>query len=203
MKSAHAPSRPGGYSVIELMTIVSVAATLFAVAVPALDSLALNERRTVLVNELLATLQHARNDAALRGQAVIVCGIVDSNRNGALDPPERRCAGRSWTDGWIVGFWQDANGDNRVDTNELSLLREHLTGASGRFTVNTGNFTATPPVAPAGTAVLKTFSLRSSNGTITICDHRGARQARAIILPPNGHPRISAKRADGTPLICP
>ena len=192
-----------GYSVLELMLAVSIASALAAVGVPAFTNLTLDSHRTTLTNELLGGLLLARSEAVKRGQNVIVCGLSDANRNGVLDPFERRCAGRDWTDGWMLGAWDDVNHDNAVGADEVTALRIFLTGESGRMTVTTGNFTATPPVAPAGTAVMKIFGRRSNNGTITICDRRGSRQARAIIISPNGRARVSARRSDGSALICP
>ena len=192
-----------GYSVLELMLTVAVAGVLAAVGVPTFTNLALDSRRTAVANELLADLVLARGEAIKRGQPLVVCGISDSNRNGSLDPAERHCAGHDWTDGWMVGTWADLNHDGVVGSDELSPLRESLTGAAGRLTVIAGNFSASPPVGPAGTAVIKGFSRRSSNGTITLCDRRGPRQARAVIVSPNGRARVSATRPDGSAPVCP
>jgi len=203
IKCAAAPGRAGGHSLFDLMTTLSVAGALACVAVPSLDTLVLNERRTAVVNDLLRTLLLARSETAKRGRPLVVCGVADSNGNGALDPVEQRCTGHDWSYGWLVGTWNDADGNAVVGPGELTPLRTFQTGAGGRFTVRAGNFTASPPVAPPGTLLIKEFGRRTSNGTITVCDRRGARHARAVIVSSVGRARASPIRADGKPLACP
>lgn len=204
MNNKRSAARKGGYSLVELMVTLSVAATLAAVAVPAFGTLVQDHRRTTIVNELMATLMFARSEAAKRGRPVVVCGFDDANGNGSLDPAEQRCSGHDWSDGWIAAAWNDADGDGVVDDAELAEapLRQHVIDR-GQVTVTAGNFTVTPPVAPAGTAVLKPFAQRCGNGTITVCDRRGAGAARAIIVSANGRSRITTRNSAGQPLACP
>jgi len=197
------PGRSGGYSLVELMAVVSIAGALSALAIPGFHTLILDNRRTTAVNELMATLLLARAEAIKRGQPVVVCGVRDADGDGILDTAERTCAGRNWSSGWVVGAWSDANGDRVVDPGELEVLRAHFFDSPTVVTVTAGSFAAQPPVAPAGTAVFKPFSSRSANGTITLCDRRGATHARGIIVSGSGRSRVTARRADGLPLACP
>lgn len=204
MKCAAAPGPAGGYTLVELMTALCIVGVVMSYALPSMDSLVLNERRTAVINDLLVTLMVARSETAKRhSRPLVVCGVDDRNRNGNLDPAELRCAGRDWTDGWMIATWNDADGNAAVGPDEFEALRVFQTGAAGRFTVTTGNFTASPPVAPAGTMLIKAFGRRTSNGTITFCDRRGPAGARAVIVSPLGRARVSSTRADGTPLRCP
>ena len=204
MKRATAPGRAGGYTLIELTAVVCIAGVLASVAIPSLNTLVLDGRRTAAVNDLLTTLLLARSETIKRGgRPLVVCGLNDGNGNGVLEPEERRCAGHDWTDGWMLGTWNDANGNATVDAGEFEALRVFQTGASGRLTVTAGNFTASPPVGPAGTMLIKAFGRRTSNGTITICDRRGPPDARGVIVSSLGRARVSSRRADGTPLRCP
>lgn len=200
-KSATAPGRPGGFSLFELLTTLSIAGVLASVAVPSLESLVLDGRRTAAVNDLLLTLLMARSETAKRGRSLVVCGVADSNGNGQIDPDERRCAGHDWSAGWLVGTWNDVDGDSVVDPPELAPLRV-FNGVAG-LRVTAGNFTASPPVSPQGTMLIKQFGRRTSNGTITVCDRRGARHARAVIVSSFGRARASPTRANGAPLTCP
>jgi type IV fimbrial biogenesis protein FimT len=199
-----AARRPGGYTLVELMLGVAIAATLASVALPSLGAFVQNNRRAAVVNELVATLLFARSEAIKRGEPVIVCGFHDTNRNGMLDPPEQTCGGRSWSEGWFSASWSDHDQDRTVDAGELreGTVRYYLNGSRG-VKIATGNFLATPPVKPAGTAVIEPFLSRSSNGTITVCDSRGSAAARAVIIPPNGRPRVSGRKSSGAALDCP
>ena len=204
MNNKRSAARKGGYSVVELMVTLSVAATLATLTVPALGTLVQDQRRTTVVNELMATLMFARTEAAKRGRPVVVCGLRDANGNGLLDPGERRCSGHDWSDGWMAAAWNDADGDGTIDDSELGEAPLRLYANDFEpVSVIAGNFTVTPPVAPAGTAVLKPFALRCGNGTITVCDRRGPGAARAVIVSSNGRSRITGRNSAGGPLTCP
>jgi type IV fimbrial biogenesis protein FimT len=197
-------ARVGGYTFVEVLATLCIAGIVVAWAVPSLDTMVLDGRRTAVVNDLLLTLLAARSETAKRkGQPLVACGFDDRDGDGMLDPDEQRCAGYDWSDGWMLGTWHDADADGTVDPPEFAPVRVFQTGAGGRLAVTAGNFTASPPVRPAGTMLIKAFGRRTSNGTITICDRRGAAAARAVIVSPLGRARVSSTRADGTPLRCP
>jgi type IV fimbrial biogenesis protein FimT len=193
----------GGQTLVELIATLGIVGVLASVAVPAFERILLDSRRTAVVNEIVTALLLARTEAIKRRQPVVACGVRDGNGNGILEPAERACAGYDWTQGWIVGAWRDADGDGFVDPAELTVLREHLTDAGSGVVVSAGPFTATPPVAPAGTTVLKPFGQRSGNGSVTVCDRRGGSHARAIIVAGSGRTRVASKTSAGGPLRCP
>jgi len=201
-KCAAAPARAGGQSLLELMVSLAIAGVLASVAVPSFQRLLLDSRRTAVVNDLVAALYFARTEAIKRRQPVIACGVHDANGNGRLEPGERACAGPDWSDGWIVAAWHDADGDQAVEPAELTVLREHATGGDLGITIDGGPFTATPPVTPAGTTVLRPFGQRSANGTVTVCDRRGPAHARGVIVGGSGRTRVSSRTAAGGPLDC-
>jgi type IV fimbrial biogenesis protein FimT len=194
----------GGYTLVELACVLAIAGIVASVALPSLGALALDQRRTAVVNELVNTLRLARSETLKRGgRALVACGVLDQDGDGRLAADELACAGRDWSDGWVLAAWDDADGDARVDAGELTALRAFQTHARGHLAVTAGNFTASPPVAPAGTLLIKSFGKRTSNGTITVCDRRGPEAARAVIVSSVGRARVSATRADGSALACP
>lgn len=192
-----------GYSVIELMTVLSVTATLAAMAIPTYNGMSKDNRRAAVANELLRTLALARLEAAKRGRTVVACGVVDANGNGQLDEAERACLGRDWTAGWMMGPWTDADADGAVDAGEVEILQVHLNDRRPGVSLRANALAAMPSVAPAGTAVLRPFGKIGSNGTLTLCDTRGPAHARAIVIAPNGRARVSTTKADGSALACP
>lgn len=189
---------------VELLATLCIVGIVASAAVPSLTALARNERRSAMVSRLLATLTVARSEALKRGgRPLVVCGADDADGNGNLDDAELRCSGRDWTDGWMIGTWDDADADAAVGPDEFVPLRVFASQAEGRLTVMAGNFMATPPVAPAGTLLFKSFGRRTSNGTITVCDARGPAEARGVIVSSLGRARVSKHRADGSALRCP
>ena len=197
-----AARRTGGYSLVELLTVLGIAGVLAGVALPALDGLAQDSRRATVANELLRTFILARAEAARLGRNIVVCGIVDADLDGVLGAAERSCTSRDWSVGWFAMPWSDQDGDGRVDAAELGAepLAHYFNPWPTAVRVLPGNFTATPQ---PGATILRPFGRRSSNGTITLCDTRGPAAARALIVSPSGRARVSGRRAGGGPLTCP
>lgn len=91
--------RPQGFTLIELMVTVAVAAILLAIATPSFTSIINSNRLTSASNEMVATLQAARMEAVRLNTTVNVCtgcdgnagslvAFVDANDNGDADAGE-------------------------------------------------------------------------------------------------------------------
>ena len=86
-----APTRARGFTLLELMVTISVAAMVLAIGVPSFVDLVRNNRAATNVNELLTAFAIARSESIKRGSNVSVCRSSD----GAT------CTA-AWSDGWIV-----------------------------------------------------------------------------------------------------
>jgi prepilin-type N-terminal cleavage/methylation domain-containing protein len=107
MKNMH------GFTLIELMVTVSVAAILLAVAVPSLTSVYERTRSSTAINNIENSIAFARNQAISYGRKIVVCPGSGSS-----------CTG-DWIDGYVI-FIDDDN-DNKVDNNTSVLKKEqHL-----------------------------------------------------------------------------
>ena len=103
---AVARQRCRGFTLIEMMTTLSVLAVSLALAAPALSGLVRGNRVRAAQSELVSSLMLARSEAARRGVAVGVEAAADA-------------AGGGFARGWTV--WIDANGNGMFDTGEATL----------------------------------------------------------------------------------
>jgi type IV fimbrial biogenesis protein FimT len=174
--------RGGGFTLLEMMVALAVAAVLVALATPAFRDTLLNTRRERTVSGLTRALHLARSESLRSGRPAVVCRLEQSDR----------CAPREadWSPGWHVFVKQ-----NDADTTRLAvgdrLLLEARAADGNHVTSNRDNY------------VYRPFNRRSTNGTLVICDDRGTRAARAVIVSHTGRPRVADQDAGGEPLTCP
>jgi type IV fimbrial biogenesis protein FimT len=86
-------TRAAGFTLLELMMTLTIAAILMAIAVPSFRYVTTANRASSEINALLGDLQMARAEALREGVFVTICASID----GAT------CAGATaWNTGWIV-----------------------------------------------------------------------------------------------------
>jgi len=173
-------SKGNGFSLIEVIVTLAIAAIVLSIGVPSFQSYTQNNRQTIAINELATALRLARNSAITHRARTVVCKSSDGANCTTYG---------TWTQGWIV--FTDTDNNNTLDAGE-NILRVH--GAiQGNITIS-GN---------ANTADLIAFNpqgiLASLNGRITYCDSRGNNSATALFISRGGRVRFED---DGSLLSC-
>jgi type IV fimbrial biogenesis protein FimT len=92
MNSRHKHS---GVTIVELLTVMTIAAILMAIAVPSYKFVTTSNRIAGEINGLLGDLQFARYEAIKEGLPVTICSTTASTDTVCA-------ASATWTGGWIV-----------------------------------------------------------------------------------------------------
>lgn len=149
-----------GFTLVEAMVTLAVAAILLAWAVPSMQSFISRNQMSTEVNNFMASLYFARSEAVKRLRDVSLCPSTD----GAS------CANSTdWAQGWMMYVNMDGDnafgsGDIVVQTNPSTPLGN--TGNRNRITFN-----------PKGS---------SNNGSFDFTDSSGIAGPRCVTLSPAG-----------------
>ena len=79
--------KPPGFTLIEMMVVTVLMAILLALALPSFNSLAEKYRVESMASALMASVSHARSEAARRGMTVTIRQRAE-------------CSGADWSCGW-------------------------------------------------------------------------------------------------------
>jgi type IV fimbrial biogenesis protein FimT len=123
--------RARGFTLMEVLVALAIAAILFAIGVPMFRNASLGARLSAAANNLLASVQLARSEAIKRNVDVTVCASSD----GAT------CAGGGgWEQGWIV-----------VDTNpDPDVVIQHQESLPAGFKLSQSGGTTPITFQPIG-----------------------------------------------------
>jgi type IV fimbrial biogenesis protein FimT len=178
-----------GFTLLELMITIAVAAVLAAIAVPNMRDFMRNNRLTAASNDLLHSFQLARSEAVKRLNVVAVCASANPM---AANPA---CSNGAFS-GWIT--FQDSNNNWGLDAGEEILQRQVV--ADGVTVVNDNDGI----VSYASTGFANSTPGESPSSAIVICDVRGneaigsTSTARTVLITGSGRVRVSRAFSDVT-----
>ncbi|ERJ17889.1 Pre-pilin like leader sequence protein [Salinisphaera shabanensis E1L3A] len=150
-----------GFTLLELIVAMAVAAILLAIAIPSYRSVIQRNSMAATVNDLVGDLNFARSQAVTRGRQVYVCR---SNGNNSCD------GDGDWSDGWII-YAPDPGSESPNDDN---VLRVHGAMTNQISIVGNNNITSRVFFDPNGFAM-------GSIGTFTATAHDSAQQTLVVI----------------------
>jgi type IV fimbrial biogenesis protein FimT len=139
-----------GFSLIELMITITIAAIMLALAAPGMSQLLANSRIATQSSDMMANLALARSEAIKRGVRTTLCPS-DSGTG---------CTATAWSAGYMA--FVDSNGDGSFNTGSDIVLR--VSGRSpGNSTLASSDFSAAVPLQflPSGQA--------SKAGSFSVC----------------------------------
>ena len=171
--------RNKGFTLLELMVTVGVAAILLSVGVPSFRAVIMDGRLVRDSNQFVASISLARSAAVRFQRNATIC--TSANFDAAVPT----CAATTdWSNGWIV--WVDKDRDGATDANEILSVYAPIN--------DTTVFSAT-------TATQFSYDARgfgaSPADTLTMCDDRSGEMGRSIKV--NNVGRTNVSRQQCTP----
>ena len=185
LRPLNSPIRQQGFSFFEVVATLGVVGVSLSLVVPSLSSVTASNLRANGINELVATLHVARNEAITRNEPIVVCPSLDGET----------CAPVAWEAGWIR--FVDSNGDFGVGDGE------HLLGATaplGGLRIRTDAFGTAFGYAPSGRVSSPDQGL--SGGDFTFCPASNPVDARVLAVSALGHTVLAERHADGQEPDC-
>lgn len=173
-----------GFTLVELMLTVIVLAIVVGLAVPSFQALIMNNRITSQVNEITSLISYARSEASKLPDATLtVCPSTDGSScvNSA-----------AWEGGWIV--MRDTDGDRILDAGDGDEILRVFQGLRGGNTLRVSGLSSSGGtyIQFAGNGYPVPESLGASAvGTLSICDSRGADEAKAVVVSVSGQTRLA------------
>lgn len=177
--------REKGFTLIELMTTIGIAALLVTMAVPGMKTVAMNSKQRSGINELISAMHLARNTAITTNSRVTLC----PSSNGSS------CETVEWNDGWIV--FADLNSDQNVNGNEVVL---RAGSEADGLDIRSSQFSRFLMYRPSGRVM--NASTTTNVGEFSICDVRGSEHARIVAIDLSGRPRMSEYSTFGSTPSC-
>ena len=181
MASQHTGRLQTGLTLPELLVSLTVVVILAIGMADFMPRFIAEQRMVNAVNGFLATLYLARSEAIKRGRQVVLCPSRDRERCGN---------GLDWSRGWLLFASADRE---RGDDEPLLRAGQALRAGMRMYSGNRRKRIAYQADGSSG----------GSNSAFTFCHARGHAKPRVICLSNTGRPRLSRRRCDGKPVICP
>ncbi|HEX5686457.1 MAG TPA: GspH/FimT family pseudopilin [Ideonella sp.] len=160
-----------GFTLVELLITIAIAAILLAIAAPSLTSFLADQAAAGNADEFAAAVRYSRTEAIKRGRVVTMCASADPG----ADAPECDEDG-SWVTGWVITVPPNStvlrvqNALRAMDGTSTADATSLTFAANGLATVGAGKYT----FVPVGGDVTKQRVVRVlSTGRVRVCKGEG------------------------------
>jgi type IV fimbrial biogenesis protein FimT len=175
----------GGFTLLELLTTITIIAVLASIAIPTFRSVRDSNAMATSVNLFLTQLHLARSSAVTRERRITLCP--------ASDPQTCNNDHTAWREGYLI--FQDSNKNRQRDSDEQLISYQERSDSQIKI-VSSSRARNRISYLPMGRAWF-------SNTTVRFCHRQRPELNRAIIVSNNGRVRQSKRMADGSPISCP
>ncbi len=162
-----------GFTLLELMITLAIAAILLSVGVPSFRTLIKDSHLTTANNDLVTAFNVARSEAVKRGLRVTVCKSAN----------QTSCAtSNNWDQGWLV--FTDENNNGIYNSATETLLRVHGAMEASVTAVGGGTVASNVSYVSSGKSQQAGGGLQS--GTILVRDERAGPYGRNLTISQTG-----------------
>lgn len=177
--------RTRGFTLIELMVAIAIAAILLFIGIPSFVAFQRNSELTSSANSFVAALGAARGEAMKRGRQAVVVPRVDSD----------------WTSGWTV--FVDTDNNQQFNGSDILIVEQ---GALPAYFTATGTGTAHDSPAyimfnPSGYTQTNGTTFQAATLKIERNDISGAekiQQTRIVVIAKTGRARACQPATDSS-----
>lgn len=177
-----------GFTLIELVITMSIAAVLLGIGVPSFLNAVKNSRMNNFYSALVSTLYLARSEAVKQSNSISVCARANDTTCGS-----------DWNNGWIA-FVENPGAGTAIGTIDATdiVLKIHQASTGGKVIIS-NNALSQGAASTSSQNFIRYFSDGSSNwtgGTFQLCDDRGTDYTQALNIAFTGDIRRSRNSKD-------
>jgi type IV fimbrial biogenesis protein FimT len=197
-------NRSHGFTLMELMIVLALAAAIFAIGAPSFNEFRRNNRLTGIANDFLGAIQVARGEAIKQQVPVAVCPSDNATDADAT------CTTGTFR-GWMT--FVDKDNDCVRDSDETILRTEARVDGDAAKPLYTKSAGVCISFAATGFRQSQTDTGKTVASRTVFCDSRGNKNqdgtnqsaARGIEVTPTGRARVTrvVSEINGWSLACP